>query len=412
MVTRAADKPDQLSGPLQTEMKVLYVAPSYPPSIGGAQVHLHTLAKAVCGLGPTARVISLWSRNRTDWLMGSTLLSEPAARYDYEGIHVSRLGFSLSTKAAMLPWVLSYYILLEPAVKRISGHMISYLADAAGEPSLVHATRIGREFLVRAAIDFAHERGIPFVLTPVHHAKWRGYRYREYDKIYREADAVFALTSVEKEILVRDKGVAEHRVHVTGIGPVLSQDYSVEAFRERFGLTQRFVLFLGQQRIYKGIGAILRAAPIVWRQHPDVRFVFAGPLVHETAGLFREISDNRIINLGEVDLETKTAALAACEFLCMPSTQESFGGVYVEGWSLRKAVIGGRIRQIASVISDGTDGLLTEQNPDQLAEAVSWLLAHPDRCQAMGNAGWQKVQDRYSWGRLARMTLDVYQALV
>jgi glycosyltransferase involved in cell wall biosynthesis len=118
-----------------------------------------------------------------------------------------------------------------------------------------------------------------------------------------------------------------------------------------------------------------------------------------------------VLNLGAVDLETKTSALAACEFLCMPSIQESFGGVYVEAWSLRKAVIGGRIDPIACVIDEGRNGLLCSQNPHELAEAISYLLSHPSDCQAMGDAGWQKVQDKYSWDRLAKKTLDAYREL-
>ena len=93
----------------------------------------------------------------------------------------------------------------------------------------------------------------------------------------------------------------------------------------------------------------------------------------------------------------------------MPSVQESFGGVYVEAWSLRKAVIGGRIGPIACVIDHGTDGLLSSQDPIELAEAISHLLSHSSQCIAMGNAGWQKVQDKYAWDRLAKKTLEVYK---
>jgi glycosyltransferase involved in cell wall biosynthesis len=250
---------------------------------------------------------------------------------------------------------------------------------------------------------------LPFVLTPVHHPRWRGYPYREYDKIYREADAILALTTAERDTLVSEKGVVEEKVHVTGIGPVLSERYSADDFRLRFGLKERFVLFVGQQYKYKGVDAILQAAPIVWEKHPDVRFVFIGPRMPESRSLFRTFRDSRLLNLGAVDLETKTSALAACEFLCMPSAQESFGGVYVEAWSLRKAVIGGRIGPIACVIDEGRDGLLSSQDAPELAEAISYLLSHPSDCRAMGDCGWQKVQEKYTWDRLAKKTLDVYR---
>ena len=53
--------------------------------------------------------------------------------------------------------------------------------------------------------------------------------------------------------------------------------------------------------------------------------------------------DPRLIELGTVDLQQKTNALAACTLLCLPSTQESFGGVFTEAWSFEKPVIGANI---------------------------------------------------------------------
>jgi glycosyltransferase involved in cell wall biosynthesis len=197
------------------------------------------------------------------------------------------------------------------------------------------------------------------------------------------------------------------------VGPVLSEDYSAEAFRAKHKLEgQPFVLYLGQQYKYKGIEAILKAAPLVWPKYPDLRFVFIGPHTNDSRPLFSEIKDPRVINLGVVDGKTKASALDACTFLCLPSMQESFGGVYAEAWCFKKAVIGGRIPPIAAVVDDGVNGLLTTQDPNELAEAVCSLLSDPAKCEAMGKAGWQKVQEKYTWEKLAGKTLAVYQELL
>ncbi len=392
-------------------MRILYVSTCYPPSIAGAQIHLHHLSKAMKEAGDEVSVVSHWSRNRTDWLRGTTFLSDSAKHYQHEGVSVSRLGFSRSTRIAMFPWAVLYYFLMKKSIQKISGYMMPYFEDVAGEPSLVHATRIGREFIVRTSLDFARQRGIPFVLTPNHHPRWRSYPYYEYDKIYREADAVIALTRAEKETLVAEKGVTEEKVHITGIGPILSDKYSAGDFRAKYNLEEKFVLYLGRQCKYKGVEAILKAANIVWQKQPKVKFVFVGPHTNDSRKLFKGFHDPRIVNLGTVDIETKTSALAACEFLCMPSSQESFGGVYVEAWSLHKAVIGGRIPPIASVIDEGQDGLLSSQDPDELAERILSLLSCPSKCQAMGDAGFQKVQTEYTWQGIAKKIRMIYESL-
>jgi len=81
--------------------------------------------------------------------------------------------------------------------------------------------------------------------------------------------------------------------------------------------------------------------------------VFIGPHTNYSRPLFREVRDPRVINLGAVDGETKTSALAACTFLCLPSI-----------------------------------------------------------CEAMGNAGWRKVQEKYTWEILASKTMAVYHDLL
>ena len=85
--------------------------------------------------------------------------------------------------------------------------------------------------------------------------------------------------------------------------------------------------------------------------------------------------------------------------------------MYVEAWSLRKAVIGGRIPPIANVITDGKDGLLSSQDASELAEMICHLLSHPEACRSMGDAGRQKVEEKYTWNQIARKTLAVYECL-
>jgi glycosyltransferase involved in cell wall biosynthesis len=379
--------------------------------MGGAQIHLHCLAKAMQSAGNDVSVVTHSCRHRTDWLRLSTVFTEEDSHFEYEDIPVWRLGFSPLTKARILPWALAYYGLIGPATRGISRHALDALSSYP-PPDVVHATRIGREFLCRAALDFAHRHERPFVLTPVHHERWDGWRYREYDKIYREADALCVLTEAEKRLLIEQKGVDERKIHITGIGPVLSSTYDEDEFRSRFNIRGPFVLYLGQQFRYKGIGAFLEAAPLVWSKHPDVTFVVVGPQTNYSKAIFSGINDSRMRNLGEVTLETKTAALASCEFLCLPSSQESFGGVYVEAWASGKTVIGGRIPPIAELISEGQDGLLSSQNPKELADQISLLLTDPKRCREMGRLGAKKVATQYTWERIAMKTAMIYAGLV
>lgn len=394
-------------------MDILYVSTLYPPAIGGAQIQLHCLAKAMQDAGDDVRVLTYSDRNREDWLRMATVSTEPAKHYTYEGIRVTRLGFDRQTRARMAPWAAVYYAAINLATRQIGAITEPVVARAAGTPDLIHLTRIGREFIVRACREYTKKRDIPFILTPNHHPRWKGWRYTAYDQLYREADAMIVYTDSEKETVVNDIGVDADRVFVTGVGPVVQEDYDKEVFLKEHDLEEdNFVLILGQQYKYKGGAAVLAATQAVWEKYPDRKFVFIGPPTQYSQELFKDIRDPRILNLGAVSPKDKAAALASCALLCLPSMQESFGGVYIEAWCYKKAVIGGNIPAIACVIDNNVNGLLTAQEGEAVAGHILALLDSPETRARMGEAGWQKVRDKYSWAQLAEKTRMVYESVL
>ncbi|MEP0870518.1 glycosyltransferase family 4 protein [Trichocoleus desertorum AS-A10] len=391
-------------------MKLLYTLTTYPPAIGGAQLHQHLLAQRLQSHHEIT-VVSFWSQNRTDWLLGTTVRAH-SCPYDYviDHIPVYRMGFTWADKVQMLPWLPLYYPLMGVALPPIAQVVANQLNPFAKDADLIHNVRIGREGLTYASWKTARQRDIPFVLTPVHHPRWVGWRYRAYNKLYRQADAVITLTLSEKRTLI-SLGVQEDRIYVTGHAPILAPEADGHRFRQQYGIEEPIVLFLGQFYNYKGYRQVLDAAPLVWQHYPDTHFFFIGPPVKQSEQFFAEDSDPRIHRLGAVTQMEKTDALAACNLLCVPSMQESFGGVYTEAWSFSKPVVGGRIPAIADVVTEGQDGFLVNQQPEEIADRICYLLTYPDKAAAMGQAGKAKVEAQFTWPKLAEKTIKIYQAV-
>ena len=392
-------------------MNLLYTLTAYPPSTGGAQLHAHLLAQQMLARH-SVRVVTQWRTNRTDWLLGTTLRA-PGKQYTYtiDGVDVHRLGLSWREKARIAPYVFVYYPLMRMALPPIAACLERHLEPHAGQADLVHNVRIGRAALSYASFQAARRYHIPFVLTPLHHPRWVGWRYRAYIKLYAMADIVLAMTDAERQTLAM-LGVQEERIAVVGHGPVLATKAHPEQFLRDYGIESPLVLFLGQHYPYKGYRQVLKAAHLVWEKVPDARFVFIGPAAGRSERDFEALADERIHRLGNVDLQEKTDALAACTLLCVPSAQESFGGVYTEAWSFGKPVIGCNIPAVADVIADETDGYLVDQDPAQIAERICYLLFHPTQAQTLGMAGQRKVAERYTWERIAeRVELAYSKAL-
>ncbi len=393
-------------------MDLLFTLTTYPPTIGGAQIHHHLLAQQL-RVRHGIQVVSHWDRQRTDWLLGTTLKA-PRRSHNYviDQIPVHRLGLSLGEKLQLLPAVLGYYPLMDWALPAIAHVLSPHLAPYAAAADLIHNVRIGREGLSYTSQQLARRYDIPWILTPVHHPRWVGWRYRCYLRLYREADGVIALTATERETLIQ-LGVRGDRIWVTGIGPVLAANADPHRFRQQYHLpdpaTYPLILFLGQHYSYKGYRQLLDAAPLVWAKVPEAQFVFMGPAVGRSEQVFQTMTDPRIHRLGTVDLQTKTDGLAACTLLCVPSSQESFGGVYTEAWSFAKPVIGCQIPAVADVVTEGVDGYLVAQTAEAIADRLLHLLLNPSIAAAMGTAGQTKVRQQFTWERLAERTEAVYE---
>lgn len=393
-------------------MKILYSLTSYPPAIGGAQLHTHQVVKRLAASN-SVQVITQWTQHRTDWLLGTTLNAPHELQaYEVDGVPVQPITLTHRERWHLAPYVMSYYLLKALAIDRISDVLAEKINEHAQNIELLHNARIGREALSYASLKVARRRDVPFVFVPYHHPRWVGWVYKEYIALYRQADAIIALTNAEKKKLI-ELGVPEERIFITGMGPTISATTDASRVCHKYALSNSaIVLFIGQQYQYKGVEALLHASKQVWLKFPETRFVFVGPRTRFSERLFAQVDDRRIIELGKVTLQEKSDLLAACTLLCVPSMQESFGGVYTEGWMMEKPVIGGDIPAIRDVISEGQDGYVVKQDAATIAERICYLLDNPTLATTMGAHGKKKVLERYTWDKLASKTRQVYQAVL
>jgi len=392
-------------------VKILYSATSYPPAAGGGQYYTHLLAQYV-QQQHDVQVVTHWDENRTDWLLGTTLRAPQNCKdYNIDGVPVHQIGVPREVRWSILPLVLTYYALEGLAIDVISNYLHNQIAQHVDVADLVHNVRIGREGLSFASYKLARAWDVPFVLSPLHHPRWVGWLYRHYHELYRRADGLLALTQNEKRTLAA-LGADEDKIFVTGMGPILGADPQPRRFAEQYNLDGPMVLFLGQKYRYKNFGTVLEAAPLVWSEMSDVTFVFIGPRTSYSVQRFETISDPRIIEIGWVDLAEKTDALAACDLLCVPSSQESFGGVYVEAWTFEKPVIGGDAPAVAEVIEHGQSGFIVSPDPTEIANRILTLLRNPELRANMGAVGKQKTLEYYTWDKLGAKTEAIYRKLL
>ena len=120
----------------------------------------------------------------------------------------------------------------------------------------------------------------------------------------------------------------------------------------------------------------------------------------------------RVHVLGFVDESAKRDVLDAAALVAMPSRTDSFGIIYLESWLYRKPVIGARAGGVPAIIDDGVDGFLVDfGDVADLARRIETLVADRVLAASMGERGYAKVMERYTWDRIFPVVEEVYERL-
>ena len=97
----------------------------------------------------------------------------------------------------------------------------------------------------------------------------------------------------------------------------------------------------------------------------------------------------------------------------MPSRFEPLGQVFLEAMSAQLPCIGTTLDAMPEMISHGETGFLIEPGDAQALERyIVELLGNPQRAEAFGRAGFQKLADNHQWHIVGQRIHDsIAQAL-
>lgn len=366
----------------------IVIAKKLLSTVGGSEVVARRLAHALAERGHDVTCVGLrpaWPRpgipRHAVGPGGPAVSQERGVRYVFLPARLGRAGAALD---GLLPTSFA-----DPRL----------LAGLVSGADVVHS--VAREW-AGALERVARRAGAAFVETPLAHPgqPFSGGARGDVSR-YRRDDAVIALTDWEASFY-RQAGA--RNVHVTGLGVALN------------GVSAPLpdaptVLFVGRKERYKGYDALRDAARLVWRERPEARFVAIGQSAW-SARFRRRESDPRWTELGVVDEATKAAAYAGATVLAMPSDHETFGHAYLEAWAAGRPVIAGDIPPLREIVRDGVDGWCVRNDAREIARAVLTVFADPARAAAMGEAGRDRVRERWTWPLVAARTEAAYASAI
>lgn len=408
-------------------LRFLFVNIGYPPFQGGAQVYVRMLAERLVAEGhrvtvltsTAAEVEAIWDGCKKNLPSGEGIANGvrvvrfplrhlSPSPYGYYGWRRLTVGLArlrgipegvLGRMAHLTPW--------SPALQRAMNHW--------EEPvDVVHGFTIPFESLLLGAEALARRCGAAFFITPFLHtgseddpAVERSYAMPHQIGLMRRAAGVVALTSIEREFLIR-RGVPASVVHAVPAGIPLEAACSDDGMAEATA-----VLFLGAATYEKGAIHVAEAVRRLRAAGVDITLDVAGTVTGQFSAYFEKLPPEEQAGIRvhrNVSEAEKRRLLARCALLAMPSRVDSFGLVFLEAWAYGKPVIGTQAGGIPEVVDHGENGFLVRfGDVDALAGALRALLTDRELARRMGAAGRDKLRSRYDWEIVYPQLLGLYQ---
>jgi len=180
----------------------------------------------------------------------------------------------------------------------------------------------------------------------------------------------------------------------------------LDQWRARCG--ERFFLFVGVLRYYKGLHILLDAMANL--DYPVV-IVGAGPIEQELKAHAERLGLSHVMFVGQLEEEDKVALLHLCYAMAFPShlRSEAFGISLLEGAMFGKPMISSEIGTGTTYINiDNETGLVVPpSDPQAFGAAMRTLWENPERAAEMG----RRAEARYWELFTAEKMADNYAAL-
>lgn len=170
----------------------------------------------------------------------------------------------------------------------------------------------------------------------------------------------------------------------------ITTDERIAYWRDLYG--DKFFLFVGVMRYYKGLHILLEAAQ--GTSFP-ILIVGSGPIEDELKAQAKELGLTHIHFLGRLAEEDKIALLRLCLSVIFPShlRSEAFGVSLLEGAMFGKSLISSEIGTGTSYINinEETGLVVPPGDPIALRNAMQFIWDNPEKAAAMG----EKAAERY-----------------
>lgn len=321
--------------------------------------------------------------------------------------------FRFHVGRVMWPWVgpaqnyLHWYPRLDSLLRSFRPDVIDLWEEPWGLVS-AHAAMLRNRLLPQSRIVSETEQNLDKKLPPPFE-KFRSYTLKQADFLVGRSE--------EAVQVARAKGYrGASRSVPNAVDAHLFRPLNRSECRSELGLNGFVAGYVGRLVEEKGLMEMIDALPLC---DPKTNLLFVGSGPHKEAleERARELNvSQRVRFLPARPLDELPRVMNALDVLVLPSRttpswKEQFGRVIIEAHACGTPVIGSSSGAIPEVV--GEAGLIfPEGDARGLAAALDELSRDPERAHRLGEIGRARVQEKYTWERVAHQMHSIYREVL
>lgn len=228
----------------------------------------------------------------------------------------------------------------------------------------------------------------------------------------RWCDRVICNSRAAADRLIQ-QGLPASQVVVIGNGLAPSAFAPAAPALDRCSSTLRVGMIARMNTPSKNHGEFLRAASRVGQRFPGTEFVLAGdgPLRPELESEAKELGiGDRVLFLG--DRRDIPAILASIDISVLPSTSESLSNTILESMAAGIPVVAASVGGNPELITKDRGLLVAPGDPEELANAIEFLLQNPAMRAEFGRNGRTFVESNFSIDAMRTRHEELYAELL
>lgn len=172
------------------------------------------------------------------------------------------------------------------------------------------------------------------------------------------------------------------------------------------------IIFVGRLIPQKGVGYLLDAFKQVVNKYPDTSLIIIGdgPEYNNLKEQAKGLGINKRVNFRggipntSVATYLQSSSIAVFPY-CRPGKtgEEGFGLVVIEALGCNCSVIASNQSAIMEIIKNKQTGLLiNERDPEQIGDAIIYLLNNPKQRIKLAENGRSEVLKRFNWSQVSK----------